>query len=78
MILLNEITYRDDGSKQESKILINPYLIVSIRQPGIYTLVSTLDGQEIKVVEHVGLIVKKLDDYDLTLVNYEVLKKDLK
>lgn len=74
MLLLNEITLEDDGRKHENRILINPYLITTIRQPGIYTLLTTVDGQEIKLSDTIFHIKSLLSKYDLSLLDYEVIK----
>lgn len=73
MLLLNEITFEDDGRKRENRILINPYLITTVRQPGIYTLLTTVDGQEIKLSDTIFHIKDLLTTYDLSLLDSEVI-----
>jgi len=74
MLLLNEITYDDDGGKRENKILINPYLVVTLRQFGVYSLMTTVDGQEIKLTNTIFSIKKMLSEYDLSLIDSSVVK----
>ena len=78
MLLLTEITFEEEGRKRENRILINPYLITTVRQPGIYTLLTTVDGQNIKLSETLFHIKKLLTKYDLSLLDSEVVKNSLK
>jgi len=78
MILLTEIQFTEDRVKRESKILINPFYITTIRQPGIYTVLNTIDGQEIKLSDTIFSIKKKIAKYDLSLIDSEVIKKEIK
>jgi len=78
MLLLKEVSYDEDGHKRESRILINPYLITTVRQPGIYTLVTTVDGQAIKLSDSLFSIKKMLTKFNLSLIDSEVIKNELK
>jgi len=74
MLLLTEIIFKEDGTKYENRILINPYLITTVRQPGIYTVLNTVDGQEIKLSDTLFHIKNLLTKYDLSLLDSEVIK----
>ena len=70
MLLLKEVSYAD-GEKTENKILINPYLITTIRQSGIYTSLATLDRQDIKLSNTFFEIKKMLSEYGNLSVDFE-------
>jgi len=77
MLLLTEISYQDD-KRVENKILVNPYLVITVRQPGIDTLLTTVDGQEIYLSDTLFGIKKMLAKYDLSLLDSKVIKKNQK
>jgi len=62
MLHLKEVTFEKD-KKKEKDILINPYLVTSVRQSGLYTSLSMFDGQQLTLSNNFFEIKKMLADY---------------